>query len=95
MVFSTNEINHTRTLTEQAVGLCAAFCCKEAVYKALGQPFDFTECELFYTPHESLQRPQLSFSENTFPVISDCTIRFMRPTPDELVAIAHLYGRRS
>ena len=94
MVFSTSEINHIKTLAEQADGFCASFCCKEAVFKALGHPFNFTECELFYIPHKDLQHPQLSFSDQTFPIISGCTVRFMRPAQEELVAVAHLYGRR-
>jgi hypothetical protein len=28
--------------------MCASFCCKEAFFKALGEPYHFPHCELFY-----------------------------------------------
>ena len=47
-VFSKAEIEHCRKSAEPAQGLCAAFCCKEALYKALRRPYNFTECEAFF-----------------------------------------------
>jgi len=94
MVFSPGEINHIRTLTDQRRGFCASFCCKEAFLKAFGYPFNFTQCELFYKPNKTLQRPILSLRDDRSQVINDCTVRFMCPQPGEMVAIVHLYGRR-
>jgi phosphopantetheinyl transferase (holo-ACP synthase) len=49
-VFSAKEIYFQRSLLSPALGLCASFCCKEAVFKALGTPYNFCECELLYKP---------------------------------------------
>ncbi len=93
MVFSSDELNHIQTLPDQAVGFCASFCCKEAFYKAHGTPLDYTECELFYTPDKTLQHPKLSLSGTQHLKIYECTVRFLRPQAEELVAIVYLYGR--
>lgn len=95
MVFTTNEINHIHTLSDHAAGFCASFSCKEAVYKALGQPINFIECELFYTPLKTLHHPTLTLRGDNALTICDCTVRFLQPQPDEMVAIVHIYGRRS
>ena len=44
-VFSQAEVNHCRTLSNPAFGLCALFCAKEALFKALGSSYNFPECE--------------------------------------------------
>ena len=46
-VFTTNEIAHARQQAETARALCVCFSCKEAVRKALGAPYNYTECEIF------------------------------------------------
>jgi len=94
MVFSPGEISYIQTLPEQKIGFCASFCCKEAFLKAFGHPFNFTQCELFYKPNKMLQRPALSLMGDKSQTINDCTVTFIRPQPDEMVAIVHLYGRR-
>ena len=50
LIFSTREIGHCASLPDEPGGFCASFCCKEAVFKALGQPFNGPECELFWMP---------------------------------------------
>ena len=45
-VFTKRELDHCSTLADPAAGLCRSFCCKEAVFKALGIPYRFTDCEL-------------------------------------------------
>ncbi|MBD3239725.1 MAG: 4'-phosphopantetheinyl transferase superfamily protein [Chitinivibrionales bacterium] len=47
-VFSVREMYFYRSLAKPSVGMCASFCCKEAFFKALGEPYHFPECELFY-----------------------------------------------
>jgi phosphopantetheinyl transferase (holo-ACP synthase) len=47
-VFSKTEIDHCRSLTHPALGLCAAFCCKEALRKAIAAPYNFTDCEAMF-----------------------------------------------
>jgi len=92
MVFSSDEISHIRSLSDRALGLCASFCCKEALFKALGKPYTFNQCHLFYEPHTDLHHPTLSLTTDQLPEIGDCTIRFLHPRPGELVAVAHLFG---
>jgi len=46
LVFSAREAAHARKTKNPAEALCAAFCCKEALFKALERPFSFPECEV-------------------------------------------------
>jgi phosphopantetheinyl transferase (holo-ACP synthase) len=94
MVFSRKEVEHIRTLPDKALAFCSSFCCKEAVFKAMGAPFNFTECELFYLPGQPLQRPVLSFPPANGILITDCTAGFLSTRAGEQVAVVHLYGRR-
>jgi phosphopantetheinyl transferase (holo-ACP synthase) len=94
MVFSQKEVQHIRNLPDKALGLCSSFCCKEAVFKALSAPFNFTECELFYIPGRQLQRPVLSFSQMGDVLITDCTANFFSIKAEEQVVVVHLFGRR-
>jgi phosphopantetheinyl transferase (holo-ACP synthase) len=92
MVFSPKEVEHIRTLPDKALGFCSSFCCKEAVFKALGVPFNFTECELFFIPGQDLQRPVLSFPRQSTLPITDCTARFFSPVTGEQAVVVHLFG---
>ena len=47
-IFTERELELARRLEHPAVQLCAAFCCKEALRKALGAPCDFAACELLW-----------------------------------------------
>lgn len=58
-IFSEGERKHFAALAEPARGCCASFCCKEALVKALGEPFDYTACELFYNPEERVHEIRL------------------------------------
>lgn len=93
MVFTDREIAHISTLEDQSLGLCATFCCKEALRKAIDIPINFTECELLFNPASKQLRPILSLTDATIPVITDCTVRFFHPQADELLAILYLFGR--
>jgi phosphopantetheinyl transferase (holo-ACP synthase) len=59
-VFSAREIEHARSLDDPAWALCAAFCCKEALTKALGAMFEYPECELLFDPSSERQQPLLA-----------------------------------
>ena len=48
-VFTEGEIQHACAGSNAATRLCLCFTCKEALFKALGTPFDYTLCELL--PH--------------------------------------------
>ncbi len=56
MVFSARELEHARSLADPARALCAAFCCKEALFKALDTMFEYPECELLFDPDSERQR---------------------------------------
>ena len=53
LVFTRAEVDHARTAPFPARALCASFCAKEAVLKALNAPYDFTDCELFLSPDDT------------------------------------------
>ncbi len=61
-VYTGREADHARGLADPAVGLCAGFCCKEAVLKALGTSLDYRECELFFSPERPEQELRLATS---------------------------------
>jgi len=46
LVFTRAEVDRARALPAPARALCACFCAKEAVFKALRTPYNFTDCEL-------------------------------------------------
>jgi phosphopantetheinyl transferase (holo-ACP synthase) len=94
MVFSRKEVAYFQTLPDKSLGFCSAFCCKEAVFKALGSPFNFTECELFFTPGRQLQRPVLTFIPQSPTVVTDCTAFFFSLRAGEQTAAVYLFGRR-
>jgi phosphopantetheinyl transferase (holo-ACP synthase) len=58
-IFSGAEREHFLALAEPSRGCCASFCCKEAVLKALGEPFDYRACELLYHPGDRVQEIRL------------------------------------
>ena len=47
-VFSSREIRYSRSSASPQRSLCASFCCKEALFKAIREPYDFPACELFW-----------------------------------------------
>jgi hypothetical protein len=49
-IWTPREIAHARALPEPALALCAAFCCKEALYKALGGAYRFPAFEVLHDP---------------------------------------------
>jgi phosphopantetheinyl transferase (holo-ACP synthase) len=52
LIYSRREIEHSFTLTSPLTALCASFCCKEAVFKAIQHPYDFCQCELLWHPNQ-------------------------------------------
>jgi phosphopantetheine--protein transferase-like protein len=47
MVFTEVEVAHSAVQGDPAFALCAAFCVKEALFKALGGPIDPLGCQVF------------------------------------------------
>ncbi|MHB8837045.1 MAG: 4'-phosphopantetheinyl transferase superfamily protein [Candidatus Methylomirabilia bacterium] len=56
-VYSAREAEHLAAQPLAAQAFCAAFCCKEAMYKALGEFYSFPEFECLYRPGA----PELEF----------------------------------
>lgn len=50
MVFTAREADFAASSGDPGRALCAAFCVKEALFKALGRPLDMWECEVFARP---------------------------------------------
>jgi len=55
LVFTRAEVDHARTLPFPARALCACFCAKEAVFKAIAGPYNFTDCELFLSADDTAE----------------------------------------
>ena len=92
LVFTPREVAHARSLPEPAEALCAAFCCKEALFKALPRPFNFTDCELLFDPVRPDQAPRLSPALCRELAVSHASVHVLRPAPGELAAVACVFG---
>jgi phosphopantetheinyl transferase (holo-ACP synthase) len=93
-VFSEGEIGYVRTLPDPSFGLCASFCCKEAVYKALGESYDFPECELLFDPARETSEVRLS-NEVRSKFRIDEAVAMVRRNPlddGELIVVVYLCG---
>ena len=94
-VFSKKETDYVRTLSDPALGLCACFCCKEAVVKALGEPFSLTRCELLPDFFKETNEIRLSPDLREKYGIGRSEARILRSGLDarELVVIAYIFGK--
>jgi phosphopantetheinyl transferase (holo-ACP synthase) len=93
LVFSARELDHARTLGDPARGLCAAFCCKEALFKALGAMFEYPECELLYDPATERQTPLLAAALAARHGIADCAA-WVKPWGEgECLGVVYLFGQ--
>jgi phosphopantetheinyl transferase (holo-ACP synthase) len=91
-VFSTAEIEHCRKSAAPAQTLCAAFCCKEALCKALRRPYNFTECEAFFDGKSftiAVRTSEAFRSENGFAELR-AAIATNPLDNDELIATVYL-----
>ena len=92
LVFSEREIGHARSLADPARALCAAFCCKEALTKALGAIFEYPECELLFDPASEQQQPLLAPSLRRAHGIGECAA-LVRPFGEgECLAVVTCFG---
>jgi len=94
-IFSEAEQKHFAALAEPAHGCCASFCCKEALLKALGEPFDYAACELFYHPgdrvHEIRLDRELAARHGVGKSIAVTLINAL--DEEEMIVVAYLFGR--
>jgi phosphopantetheinyl transferase (holo-ACP synthase) len=91
-VYTPKERDHCLGLKDPAAGLCAAFCVKEALYKALERPYNFTDCEFLYagTPQNS----RFELSGKIAPGIRSghACAKLIRPVKGQLTAIVYLFS---
>lgn len=89
-VYTPKERAHCRGLEDPVAGLCAAFCVKEALFKALGRPYNFTDCEFLYagTPENS----RFELSEKMAPGMRNIQtiVKLLRPFKGQISAIVYL-----
>lgn len=96
-VFSKKEVVHNRTLTRPATGFCMCFCCKEAVLKAVGGPYNFPDCEIFATlqKEHTFSPIEISMSEtfkNDFGVGTGvCLFDKNSLNDEEIIAVVYLF----
>lgn len=94
LVFSKKEIQYILDSSDPAKTMCACFCLKEAVFKALKEPYNFNKCELF---------PDLDKKFNDFHLppslcgkyhvkSSFCVINQPVENREEMVVVAYLLG---
>lgn len=94
LLFTDREVAHALALPDPALGLCAAFCVKEAVVKALGVPIDYRDCELLFSPPDGVQEIGLSPGIVEEHGISGAVARIMyRGETRECVAAVMILGR--
>lgn len=91
-VFTKKERSRCRRLSNPAAGLCAAFCVKEALYKALGRPYNFTDCEFLLgrgraSGSLAVSRGLARDLRGTVPVA-----KILRPARGHLTAVVYLLG---
>ncbi len=104
IVFSKAEVSHNRTLPDPAVGFCASFCCKEALYKAVDTPFNFSDCEFSYHPADDDHVLTLSPNLQEKIGIIDVRVRILpsgisgnaqcEDENAELVALVNVFGSK-
>ncbi len=77
-------------LPDIAKALCAAFCVKEAMRKAVGRPYSFTDCEFF--PNRRIGGGKLVLSRRFFPAGRGAvpTVKLCTPAQGHVTAIVHL-----
>jgi len=95
-VFTAREVAFAGSRPDPARALCASFCAKEAIAKALGGLFDFTSCELFAgaaddgAPHE-LELADAFRREHGI-TSATATVRGVDGVPGEILVVVHLYA---
>lgn len=93
LLFTPREVDHARSLDAPAHGLCASFCAKEALIKALGAAIDYRDCELLLRPGEEVHDLQLSPSLCEEHGVSGAEARVLGGgSPAECVVVVRLHS---
>ena len=93
-IFSEREAAHAAGLADTPEGLCASFCCKEALLKALEETFPYPECELLYEPGRDVQELLLPAGMIERHRITFARARFLPCPAGELAVAVCLFGER-
>jgi len=91
-VFCPSETRHARSLPDPAVGLCAAFCCKEALFKALRAPYNYPDCSLRLDPTAEHQQLEIAPALCEEHGIGRVEARVTFPVDGECLATVHIFG---
>ena len=91
-IYTSKERAHCMGLADPAIGLCAAFCVKEALCKALERPYDFTDCEFLYDKRP--RRSLFSISGKTGAAMGKIhpSVKLLSPVRGQMTAIVYLFG---
>ena len=96
-IFTEREYRHAFSLPEPQAGLCAAFCCKEALRKALGEPYNYTDCEIEW--HAGSEQHKLILDTNLREqhgiLDASAIIRANPLDGDQLIAVVYLFEART
>ena len=97
-VFSRREIEHSFGAEDAARSLCISFCVKEAARKALGEPFNYPECEVFPMSGAGASEERLPLHlrdslKREFGLVEGVAVAFEnRLDKGEMVAVVYLLG---
>jgi phosphopantetheinyl transferase (holo-ACP synthase) len=93
-VFTAAEVERARASDDPARDLCACFCAKEAVAKAIGSLYDFTACEFQGTAEGSESELSLSDAFRAEHGVGSARIvvRDVPDAPGDLLAVAYLFA---
>jgi phosphopantetheinyl transferase (holo-ACP synthase) len=98
LVFTPREAEHLAAQPRPAVAFCAAFCCKEAVCKALGERYPFVECECRFAPGGRVAEVELAPALRERHGVGGIRMRLRERYPQErgeCVVEAHLFRPRA
>ena len=92
LVFSARELAHARAASHPAWALCASFCCKEALTKALRVPFEYAECELLFDPKASEQELCLGPTLRREHGVTGCKAFVQQAEGEQCLAVVYVFG---
>lgn len=92
LVFTPLEIRRSAALPDPSAGLCAAFCFKEALFKALGRPIDPLEAQWLTGDRPDEGEARLGPGLVRELAVAGVEVLVLFPLPDECVTIVHVFG---
>jgi phosphopantetheinyl transferase (holo-ACP synthase) len=92
--FTVEDVARARSSRDPARSLCAAFCAKEAVAKAVGALYDLTACELLSGGEEGEGELRLrdAFRREHGVAFGRAAVREVPGAPGEILVVACLFA---